>query len=63
VSVVGDGLTTSARALPRFFAVLGEHGVVPRAIHAGPLRISATIEASALSAIQRGLHTAFALER
>jgi aspartate kinase len=63
VSVVGDGLTTSARALPRLLALLGELGVTPRAVHAGPLRISATIEASALPATQRALHAAFVGER
>ncbi|HEY3822767.1 MAG TPA: aspartate kinase [Polyangiaceae bacterium] len=63
VSVVGDGLTTSARALPRFLGVLGEHGVTARAVHAGPLRISATIDAVALGAMQRGLHAAFVGER
>jgi aspartate kinase len=63
VSVVGDGLTTSARALPRFLAVLAESGVTARAVHAGPLRISATIDAAALTATQRGLHTAFVGER
>ncbi len=63
VSVVGDGLTTSARALPRLLGVLGECGVVPRAVHAGPLRISATIDAAVLAATQRALHAAFVGER
>jgi aspartate kinase len=63
VSVVGDGLTTSARALPRFLAVLAESGVTARAVHAGPLRISATIDAAALTATQRGLHAAFVGDR
>jgi aspartate kinase len=63
VSVVGDGLTTSARALPRLLGVLGECRVVPRAVHAGPLRIAATIDAAALAATQRALHAAFVGER
>ena len=61
VSVVGDGLTSSARALPRFLAVLEEAGAIPRALHAGPLRIGATIEATQLAAAQRALHAAFAI--
>jgi aspartate kinase len=59
VSVVGDGLTTSARALPRFLGVLAEAGVRHRSIYAGPLRISATIDAPSLGAVQRALHAAF----
>ena len=60
VSVVGDGLTTSAGALPRFLGVLAESGATTRAVHAGPLRITATIEASRLGDAQRALHAAFA---
>jgi aspartate kinase len=63
VSVVGDGLTTSARALPRFLAVLAEHGVAARAVHAGPLRISATVDAVALPGLQPALHAAFVGDR
>jgi aspartate kinase len=59
VSVVGDGLTTGARALPRFLAALAEVGAAPRAVHAGPLRISATIDAAVLAPAQRALHAAF----
>jgi aspartate kinase len=59
VSVVGDGLTTSARALPRFLAVLDETKATPRAVHAGPLRVAATIEATRLADAQRALHAAF----
>jgi aspartate kinase len=58
-SVVGDGLTSAARALPRFLAVLEEAGAAPRALHAGPLRIAATIEATRLADAQRALHAAF----
>jgi aspartate kinase len=59
VSVVGDGLTGAARALPRFLALLEEAGAPPRAVHAGPLRIGATIDASKLADAQRTLHAAF----
>jgi len=59
VSVVGDGLTSAGRALPRFLAVLDEAGAAPRALNAGPLRIAATIEASRLADAQRALHAAF----
>ena len=63
VSVVGDGLTTGARALPRFLAVLAETGVTARAVHAGPLRIAATIDAARLADVQRALHAAFVADR
>jgi aspartate kinase len=59
VSVVGDGLTGAARALPRFLALLEEVGAPPRAVHAGPLRIGATIDAPKLADAQRALHAAF----
>jgi len=59
VSVVGDGLTTGTDALPRFLGVLAALGVGPRAVHAGPLRISATLDAARMIAAQRSLHTAF----
>lgn len=59
VSVVGDGLTSSARALPRFLAVLDEASIGLRALHAGPLRIAATIDGSRLAEAQRALHAAF----
>ena len=59
VSVVGDGLTTSARALPRLLGVLEELGVAPRAVHAGPLRVAATIGSERLAEAQRALHAAF----
>ncbi|HEY8038222.1 MAG TPA: aspartate kinase [Polyangiaceae bacterium] len=59
VSVVGDGLTTGARALPRMLAVLDELRAPPRAVHAGPLRLGATIEAAHLADVQRALHAAF----
>jgi aspartate kinase len=56
VSVVGDGLTPS---LGRFLAVLGDAGARAKAIHAGPLRVAATIDAEHLGAAQRALHAAF----
>jgi aspartate kinase len=59
VSVVGDGLTGAALALPRFLALLDEAGAPPRAVHAGPLRIGATIDAAKLANAQRALHAAF----
>ncbi len=59
VSVVGDGLTTSARALPKLLAVLDEAGAAPLAVHAGPLRVAATIGAERLGDTQRALHAAF----
>ena len=59
VSVVGDGLTSNARALPRFLAVLEEAGASPRALHAGTLRIAATIDAALLAPAQRALHAVF----
>jgi aspartate kinase len=59
VSVVGDGLTTSAGALPRFLAALDEAGAAAHAMHAGPLRIGATIDAGRLPDAQRAVHAAF----
>ena len=59
VSVVGHGLTTNSRALPRFLASLEETSAAPSAVVAGPLRIGATIESGKLDAAQRGLHKAF----
>jgi len=61
VSVVGDGLTTSGRALPRFLSALTRAGVTrsPDALVAGPLRIGACIDAEALAPAQRSLHEEF----
>jgi aspartate kinase len=61
VSVVGDGLTTTERGVPRFLKALARAGVagVPEAIVAGPLRISACIDAEHLGAAQRSLHGEF----
>ena len=61
VSVVGDGLTTAGRALPRFLAALARAGVSRTldALVAGPLRISACIDAERLVAAQRSLHEEF----
>ena len=59
VSVVGDGLTTGARALPRFLGVLEGVQAAPRALHAGPLRVAATLESGKLGEAQRALHAAF----
>ena len=65
VSVVGDGLTTTARALPRFYAALAKAGVKgePQALIAGPLRIGACIDAELLAPAQRALHDAFVVVR
>ena len=54
VSVVGDGLATSAA---RAFAALAEFS--PRSFGAGPLRISAAIPAEHTLAAQRALHDLF----
>jgi aspartate kinase len=61
VSVVGDGLTTSGRALPRFLLALARAGVTrpPDALVASPLRIGACIDAEALAPAQRSLHEQF----
>jgi aspartate kinase len=61
VSVVGDGLTTNGRALPRFLGALGRAGVVgvPEGLLAGPLRLAACIDARYLAAAQRALHGEF----
>jgi aspartate kinase len=56
VSVVGNGLTA---ALPRFLAVLEECGARAKTVHAGPLRLAATIESGALAHAQRAMHAAF----
>ena len=61
VSVVGDGLTTSARGLPRFLGALRRAGIsaAPEALLAGPLRIGACVESDQLAAAQRSLHDEF----
>jgi aspartate kinase len=59
VSVVGDGLTTSARALPRFLAVLEGVAAPWRSVHAGSLRVAATIDSAKLREAERALHAAF----
>lgn len=63
VSVVGDGLTAAARALPRFLAVLDGAGVAADGVVAGPLRIGARVPATANEALQRALHDAFVIPR
>jgi aspartate kinase len=59
VSVVGDGLTTSARALPRMLEALEAIGAAPAAVHAGPLRVSAVVASDKLADAERALHAAF----
>jgi len=55
-SVVGDGL---AGAIGRFSAALAACGCAPRTLSCGPLRIAATVPASALGDVQRALHARF----
>ncbi|MBX3203137.1 MAG: hypothetical protein KF894_33745, partial [Labilithrix sp.] len=59
VSVVGYGLTGVSGALGKALAVLDGAGAAPVLLSAGPLRISATIEASKLADAERALHAAF----
>jgi aspartate kinase len=59
VSVVGYGLTGDGGAIPKTLATLAEIEAPPRALVAGPLRISATIDAAKLEAAERALHAAF----
>jgi aspartate kinase len=59
VSVVGDGLTTGARALPRFLSVLGEARARTHGVFAGALRMGAIIDSERLGDAQRALHEAF----
>ena len=59
MSVVGDGLTTGARALPRFLSVLGEAQARPHGVFAGALRMGALIDSERLGDAQRALHAAF----
>jgi aspartate kinase len=56
VSVVGNGL---AAGLARFVGVLEGCGARPTAIHAGPLRLAATVEGSRLADAQRAMHFEF----
>ena len=59
VSVVGDGLSARADALVRFSEALTSAGAEPSFIAAGPLRLSAIIEASKSDDAQRAVHRAF----
>jgi aspartate kinase len=59
VSVVGHGVTTDPRSLPRFLASLEEASATPTSTLAGPLRIAATVDGSRLESAQRALHRAF----
>jgi aspartate kinase len=56
VSVVGNGL---ASGLARFVGVLDACGAAATAIHAGPLRLAATIAGSRLADAQRAMHAEF----
>jgi aspartate kinase len=57
VSVVGDGLTTTGAALPRFLDTAG--GGNFRRVVAGPLRMSALVPSERLVEVQRALHASF----
>jgi aspartate kinase len=61
VSVVGHGLTGSSGALARALATLKELDVTPRAVVAGPLRISLTFAErnDDLARAERALHAVF----
>ncbi|MCC6559607.1 MAG: aspartate kinase [Polyangiaceae bacterium] len=59
VSGVGDGLAATAEPLARFAGALREAGIEARLTIAGPLRLSAVIDAGAAAAAQRALHAAF----
>jgi aspartate kinase len=59
VSVVGYGLTGPSGALGRFLGVLDSVTMPPIALTAGPLRISAAIDAARLDDAQRALHRIF----
>jgi hypothetical protein len=54
VSVVGDGLGTP-KAIEQLMSVVKS----PRALVAGPLRISAVVPAEDVAGLQKALHTAF----
>lgn len=59
VSLVGHGLSGTSGALARTLSVLADAGIRARALYAGPLRISATIDEASLPAAQRALHATF----
>lgn len=59
VSVVGDSLTTSARALPRMLEVLAREGVPVETLAGGPLRVAAVVDPTRLADATRALHAAF----
>jgi aspartate kinase len=59
VSVVGDSLTASARALPRMLEVLARESVPVESLAGGPLRVAAVIDPTRLADATRALHQAF----
>ncbi len=59
VSVVGDSLTTGARALPRMLEVLAHEGVPVETLAGGPLRVAAVVDPMRLADATRALHAAF----
>jgi aspartate kinase len=59
VSVVGDELLASGRAVPAFLEALERVGASRASLVCGPLRIGAVIDAEHLAPAQRALHEAF----
>ncbi len=59
VSVVGDGLSTTGRPLVDFLAALRQAEVVPVAVQATALRLTALIDPTGSVAAQRALHARF----
>jgi hypothetical protein len=59
VSVVGEGLTAGTGLLGEMLDVIARIGAETRAVHAGPLRMAATLRADRLRDAQQALHAAF----
>lgn len=59
VSVVGDGLAATTAPLAKFFDAVRTAAGAPRAVTAGPLRLSAVIDVAKLGDAQRAVHGAF----
>lgn len=59
VSVVGDGLTGAAAAVPRAIDALASAGARPASLVASPLRIGALVDADRADDATRALHAAF----
>jgi aspartate kinase len=63
VSLVGRGLGLGADALSTVLDVLHGTGVEVKAVHAGALRVAATIPAARVADAQSALHASFVLRR